>query len=47
MTGAQKLQALEVYKDVTGRPWSIVGSVSGSLMGIGGFLAAYLATRNR
>jgi hypothetical protein len=47
MSGAQKLQALEVYKDVTGRPWSVISSVSGSIMGIGGFLAAYLATRSR
>lgn len=45
MTGEQKLKALEVYKEVTGRPWSLIGSVSASIFAIGGFMAAYLATR--
>jgi hypothetical protein len=45
MTAPQKLQALEVYKEVTGRPWSVVATISGSIMAIGGVAIGLLLSR--
>ena len=47
MSGAQKLKALELYKEITGRPWSLVSTISGSLMGIGALVAGSLLASRR
>ncbi|MCH4894140.1 hypothetical protein GO308_13535 [Sphingomonas sp. SFZ2018-12] len=47
LNGEQKLQALELYSQITGRPWTIVSSVTGTITGIGGFALMFLLARRQ
>ena len=47
MTGAQKLQALEMYREMTDRPWSVVRSLVGILAVSVGLFAFDIGRRIR
>jgi hypothetical protein len=45
LTGSQKLQALQLYREITDRPWSILRSLVSSLTVVAGMIGAAWAFR--
>ena len=45
LSAQQKLQALEIYKDITDRPWSVIRSLVTTLTVVGGAIGMAYAIR--